>query len=63
VVEHDVESIAKVDPDAANAVRVHDAELFQPGPVIETVVPAMEGLTSVIGGEPLETLRTAVPTR
>jgi len=30
-------------------------------PEIVTVVPAMEGLTTVMGGEPLETLKVAVP--
>jgi hypothetical protein len=44
----------KVDPVAANAFTEQDREAFQPAPVTVTVVPAMEGLTTVIGGEPLE---------
>ena len=50
----------KTDPGAANAVKAQLA-VYQPEPEIVTVVPGMEGLTSVIGGDPLETLGTAVP--
>ncbi len=62
--EHDVEVMMKVDPEAAIAVSLQ-LVLFQPVPVIVTVVPDqawLEGTVEGEGGEPLETLRTVVPT-
>ena len=62
--EHDDELKPKVEPAAAIAVSLQ-LVLFQPIPVIVTVVPDqawLEGTVEGEGGEPLETLRTAVPT-
>lgn len=62
LIEHDVEVMRKVDPVAANAVRTQLA-LYQPEPEMWTVVPGtlMAGVVTVIGGEPLGTLRMADP--
>ena len=53
-----------VDPAAACAVREQGSPVvFQPVPVMVTVVPAtfMAGVVTVMGGEPIRTLGTADP--
>ena len=64
IIEHGVEVMMKVELVAAIAVSLQ-LVLFQPVPVIVTEVPDQvwpEGTVEGEGGEPLETLRTAVPT-
>jgi hypothetical protein len=66
LIEQDVPLMKNADPDpgSGTTVTVQERDAFQPLPVRVTVVPGtfMAGLTTVIGGEPLETLGTAVPT-
>jgi hypothetical protein len=65
-IEQDVPLMKNADPDAGSGttVTVQEREAFQPLPVRSTVVPGtfMAGLATTIGGEPVETLGTAVPT-
>lgn len=59
-----VDVMKNFDPLAANAVREQESPVvFQPVPVMVTVVPAifMAGVVTVMGGEPLETFGTADP--
>ena len=63
--EHDVDEMMKFEPVRPGRAVSLQPVLFQPVPVIVTVVPDQAWLPGTIageGGDPLETLRTVVPT-